>query len=178
MRIQSGDKAKDFTVRDLNGNPLALQDFKGKKLMLSFFRYASCPFCNLRIHDLIVRHASLEKQGLSLVAVFQSPEESIRQYAGKQNPPFPIIPDPARELYRAYGVEPSWPGFLKGMFRAGPFLSALTKGFLPGKVEGETAMIPADFLIGPDLVVRSAYYGKDISDHIPLADVEAWLKEG
>jgi len=36
-------------------------------------------------------------------------------------------------------------------------------------------MIPADFLIGPDLVIEKAYYGKDIGDHIPVADVEAWL---
>ena len=176
MKLRAGDRAKDFEATDLFGSRVSLQDYQGKRLMLSFFRYASCPFCNLRVHELSTRLDSLRDKGVSLVAVFQSPEESIRRYAGRQAPPFPIIPDPDRRLYRVYGVEPSWTGFLKGMLRPAAFVSAVSKGYLPGKVEGETAMVPADFLIGPDLVIDHAYYGKDIGDHIPLTAVEEWLR--
>lgn len=176
MRISTGEKARNFEVKDLSGNKVSLQDYQGKKLMLSFYRYASCPLCNLRVHELSERYDSLQKKGLHLLAFFQSPEESIRRYVGKQHPPFPIVADPERSVYRAYGVEPSWSGFLKGSLRLSSMVSAASKGFLPGKMEGEKAMVPADFLVGPDLVVGRAYYGSDIGDHIPIRDIEDWLK--
>jgi hypothetical protein len=36
-------------------------------------------------------------------------------------------------------------------------------------------MVPADFLIGPDLTVQVAYYGNDIGDHLPLEKINEWL---
>jgi len=41
MRIQNGDPAKNFDVQDLDGKPIRLKDYAGKRLLLSFFRYAS-----------------------------------------------------------------------------------------------------------------------------------------
>lgn len=177
MRIQAGQAAKAFESRDLSGNPVSLEDYRGGRLMLSFYRYASCPLCNLRIHELIGKHETLKDRGLSMVAVFQSPTGSILEYVGKQDIPFPVIPDPERDLYRAYGVESSWGGFFKAAARLPEMIAATRAGFRPGRMEGKTAMVPADFLIGPDLVVEKAYYGRDIGDHMPIADIEAWLKE-
>ncbi|MFC1890661.1 peroxiredoxin-like family protein, partial [Thermodesulfobacteriota bacterium] len=164
-------------ARDLFDNPVSLEDYRGKRLMLSFYRYASCPLCNLRIHELIKNHDPLKDRGLSMLAVFQSPAESILEYVGRQDIPFPVIPDPDRSLYHAYGVESSWGAFLKAAARLPEMIAATRAGFRPGRMEGETAMVPADFLVGPDLVVEKAYYGKDIGDHIPIADVEAWLNK-
>ena len=36
MRLQPGDKAKDFSVKDISENPVAIRDYQGKKLLLSF----------------------------------------------------------------------------------------------------------------------------------------------
>ena len=175
MRIQPGQPAKNFTIEDILGNSVALTDYKGKRLMLSFYRYAGCPLCNLRIHYLIQQHPLFVKKNLHMVAIFQSPRESILKYAGRQNAPFPVIADPQRILYRLYGIESSWPGFIKGSLRLSLVLSALMKGFLPGKMEGIKSMVPADFLIGPDLTVQVAYYGKDIGDHLPIERINEWL---
>ena len=175
MRIQSGQTAPDFEVRDIFGNPFLLMDFKGKKLLLSFYRYASCPLCNLRVHQLIERYPDLTAKGLHLLAFFQSPIESIRRYVGKQGAPFPIIADPGHIVYRAYGVETSWAGFIKGSLRLNKVASAAGKGYFPGKMEGNKSLVPADFLIGPDLIVKNAYYGSDISDHMPIQEIEDGL---
>ena len=175
MRIKPGQSAKNFSSEDLAGNTVALNDYKGQRLMLSFYRYAACPLCNLRVHHLIQHYAALIEKNLQLVAVFQSPRESILKYAGKQKAPFPIIPDPQRRLYRLYGVESSWAGFIKGSMRLSLVTSALMKGFWPGKMEGIKSMVPADFLIGPDLTVQVAYYGKDIGDHLPVERINGWL---
>lgn len=175
MRLTEGEKAREFQVKDLSGNEVSLRDYQGKRLMLSFYRYASCPLCNLRVHELAENHDSLKERGLNMLAFFQSPEESIRRYVGRQDPPFRIVADPDRKVYRMYGVEPSWAGFLKGSLRVSSMIAAAGKGFLPGKMEGDKAMIPADFLIGPDLTVERAYYGADIGDHMPMQDIVAWL---
>jgi peroxiredoxin len=175
MRLTAGEKAREFRVKDLSGNEVSLRDYHGGRLMLSFYRYASCPLCNLRVHELAGHYDSMKEKGLHMLAFFQSPEESIRRYVGRQAPPFRIVADPERKVYRMYGVEPSWAGFLKGSLRVSSMIAAAGKGFLPGKMEGEKAMIPADFLIGPDLTVERAYYGADIGDHMPLEEIKAWL---
>lgn len=41
MRIQTGEPARDFEVQDLDGNIIRLKDYKKKRLLFSFFRYAS-----------------------------------------------------------------------------------------------------------------------------------------
>jgi len=169
MRLQAGQAAPDLLWPDIGGKTIRLSDYRGRYLLLSFYRYASCPFCNLRVHELLQRLPEFEMRGLSLVAVFQSAREGIMNHVGKQQPPFPIIPDPGHGIYRRYGVETSLQGFLLGLtLRMGKALKAMGKGFLPGRMDGHITLVPADFLIGLDGSILIAYYGKDISDHLPI----------
>jgi thioredoxin-dependent peroxiredoxin len=177
MRISPGQPAVDFKVRDIFGNRISLADFRGKNLLLSFYRYAACPFCNYRVHELKLNFRSLNRRGLEMIAFFQSPDESIRYYVGKQEAPFPIVGDPERKVYEAYGVEASWSGFFKGSLRFPDLISAAVRGFLPGRIEGDPSLLPADFLIDRDLTIREAYYGRDIGDHLSTHFIEKWLVE-
>ena len=175
MRLKKGEFAKDFNVIDIFGNKISLRDYSGKKLMLSFYRYASCPLCNLRVHQLIQYYPKFHEKGLEMLAFFQSPRESILKYVGKQDTPFPIIADPNREVYDLYRVESSLKGYLKGLKKTSAFSEARKLGFKGGKAEGKKTLIPADFLIGPDLRIEVAYYGKDIGDHLPIEEIERFL---
>lgn len=175
MKLSPGDAAPGFRLEDLHGNPVSLEQFRGRKLLLSFYRYASCPFCNLRVHRLSQQAPAWQARGLDLAAVFQSPRESILEHAGREPRPFAILPDPARGLYRQYGVERSWGAFLKASLQVGKMAEAARQGFLPGKMEGDIHRVPADFLIGEDGRVLVAYYGKDISDHLDEAVIEQHL---
>lgn len=177
MRLKTGNTAPSFETNDMDGRPIQLADFRGQKLLLAFFRYASCPLCNLRISELIRYQPELQMQGLQILAIFQSPLERLQQYAGRQRPPFAMIADPDCRLYRLYGVESSWGGFLKGSLRVGALATAAARGFLPGPMDGDKARIPADFLIGPDLIIHTAYYGNDIGDHLPLPNIHQWLAQ-
>ena len=94
MLLRIGEQAPQFSVKDIQGNLISLEDYLGKKLMLCFFRYAGCPFCALVLQEIISRYPHWQKQGLNVVAFFQSPKETILKYPMKQNPPFPIIADP------------------------------------------------------------------------------------
>jgi len=169
MRLQAGQAAPDFLRPDIGGKTIRLNDYRGRYLLLSFYRYASCPFCNLQVHELIQHVVEFDKRGLSLLAVFQSARAGIREHVGKQRPPFPIIPDPGHSMYRSYRVETSLPGLLLGLtLRLGKALKAMGRGFLPVRMEGSITLVPADFLIDPDGTILLAFYGKDISDHLPI----------
>ncbi len=176
MRLVEGQKAINFTVKDIFGNEVSLSDYKGKKLLLSFYRYASCPLCNLRVNDLIKQEPIFKKNGMEMLAIFQSPKESIKEYVGKQDAPFPIIADPTRKLYKLYGVETSVLGVFKALLKPEKFKDAKKKGFKPGTVEGAKSLIPADFIIDGNLNISKVYYGNDIGDHMPINMIMEFLR--
>ena len=177
-RLSRGDMAPKLQTSDWKGRPFDLASLRGGPVFLSFYRYASCPLCNLRIHQLIAAHNSFAAKGLTMVAVFQSPAESIARYVGRQVPPFVMIPDPEMRFYRRFGVETSWLGFMRawtiGIGR--PLRAVLGKGFMPGMIEGNLNRIPADFLIGADGTLVDVFYGKDIGDHMPLQRLHDGLR--
>lgn len=175
MKMSAGKKAIAFERKDIFGETISFNPTLHKKVMLSFFRYASCPLCNLRVNTLIKRYNELSAAGLSIIAIFQSPTESIKKYVGKQDAPFPIIADPEQELYKLYGVTGSMLGMLKTSFRVKDLSQSFSMGYLPGKIEGTFTMIPADFLVNEDFVIERAFYGSDVGDHLALSEVYSWL---
>ena len=179
-RLKPGKPAPPFEAWDISGTqPINLQRYRGRYVLLSFYRYASCPLCNLRVHELMQRHADWHARGLDMLAVFQSPVDKIRQYVGAQQTPFPLIPDPGQSLYELYGVGHSWTGFLKawGMRLPEIVRSVIGQGFLPGSVEGGIHRIPADFVVDQHGWIVEAYYGQDIGDHLPMERIERYLRE-
>lgn len=178
-RLKEGDPVRPFESWDMDGKRVELPVQPGRHVLLSFYRYASCPLCNLRVHELSGRSRDWQAQGLDMLAVFQSSREKLQQYVGRQQAPFPLIPDPEQRLYGLYSVGHGWAGFLKAWVLRLPEISrsVLGQGFLPGSVEGGIHRIPADFMIRPDGRLAMAYYGQDIGDHLPLERIERYLQE-
>lgn len=173
-KILEGTSAIQFKAKSIDGNVVDLKDYKGKKILLSFYRKAACPFCNMGIQELIKKHDEFENRGIKVLVLFASPKEEVIKYAGKQNPPFPIIPDGEFELYGKYGVGLSYIGMMKSMFNPLKVVKALTGGFFNLKTMTDEPVIPADFLIDENQNIHKAYYGKDYDDHIPVSEVLAW----
>ncbi|MCG8017386.1 MAG: AhpC/TSA family protein [Candidatus Thiodiazotropha sp. 'RUGA'] len=169
-QLKPSGRAPAFETRDWQGTPIEPFGSHPGMTLLSFFRYASCPLCNLRIRELITKHQQFLDNGIRILAVFQSPLERIAHYVGHQSPPFPLIPDPDLKLYRLYGVESSWRGFARAWTLGVPqvYRAVVTNGFLPGSMENEIHRLPADFLIDRNGRLIEVYYGRDIGDHIPL----------
>ncbi len=175
-RLSVGTQAPDFDVQDAYGRAIRLRDYRGKRLLLSFYRFASCPFCNLRVHRLLQQRDSFARRNLEMVAVFQSAPEHIRTHVGKQDDQLPIAPDPEGRLYAAYGVEASQAAVVRAaVTRMGDAVTALAKGFVPSDIDGDMRTIPADFLIDERGVIQIAYYGRDIGDHLPIDRIESLL---
>lgn len=183
-RITEGERACAFRTMDIAGHVVDLADYSGRHVLLSFFRFASCPFCNLRVHRMIERYAAYRDAGMEIIAVFESLRETMLQYvAGRMDAPFPLIADPEDHLYRLFGLEKSWGKFAMAYLnprtaakRARDAAAAgFGKGFWPGKIDAAPHRMPADFLIGPDMVVRKAWYGTYPGDHLPFEMIERLL---
>lgn len=173
MRLTAGTNAPDFTATVYNREPLRLSALQGKKVWLAFFRYAGCPLCNLRVHQMIQRYASWQAQGLQIVAVFQAPVEEVAANVGEQNAPFPIVCDPDETLYRLYGLESSLGGYLSP--KNLPLIAeALKEGFTPGAMHGTKTRLPADFLIDKTGRIVETFYAGTIGEHIPFDRVDAF----
>ncbi|WP_164848375.1 peroxiredoxin [Halobacteriovorax sp. HLS] len=164
-----------FNKESFDNENIILESYRGQKVWLAFFRYASCPLCNLRINEMIRRYKELEAEGLKIITVFQSPRTSVEKYVAKQELPFPLICDPQQELYQLYGVKGSYGGLMSlGVVQN--LAKASAKGFFPGVPDGPLNTIPADFLINELGEIVTSFHGKDIGDHIPFEEVFKFLK--
>lgn len=173
MKLQAGQMAPDLEAMDLSGHPVSLRALRGRAVLLSFYRYASCPLCNLRVRDLREAAPQLQALGLVAVGVFQSDAATLGRHVGRQRPPFSLLADPGMALYRRYGVERSGLAMLHPATLAGA-LRAMAAGFLPGRIDGPVDRMPADFLIDAQGRIAVAHYGRHAGDHLPIEV----LKEG
>ncbi len=176
--LQPGQKAPDFSTTDYLGNPIALRDYAGKKLMICFLRYAGCPFCNLSLLKIIEAYPKFHKDGLEILCFIQSPAEGIASGKPAQlNPPFPLIPDPEKKIYTLYGVTSSIIKSLKTLPTLPYYLKQFAQtGIRQGKVDGDLLLMPAYFLISEKgHIIHSAYFSENFGDHIPFIRIHDFL---
>lgn len=176
-RINTGDKAIAIRLPVIDGTTFDPLSVKGKPYMLSFYRFAACPFCNLRIHELVKRFDELGSD-FTLLAVFDSPLDNLIHHSQKHQAPFPIMADESGQYYRKYAIEHSIYGMFKGMLMRAPnLIYAMLKGYLPTTFQGSLTTMPADFLIDGNGIIAHAYYGKDEGDHLPFEQIKRFSVE-
>ncbi|MCJ8012034.1 redoxin domain-containing protein [Paenibacillus sp. KQZ6P-2] len=176
-QLQHGDTAPLFQMKDQNDKPILLENNRGRKVLLAFFRNSACALCNLRVHQFIQRHQAWQQQGMEVIAFFESPEANLHKYVGQQNAPFPLIADPEAEIYDVYGAETSeakvqatlsLPGIQEKIS-----VQVEEAGFKLIPEEGSNFnRIPAEFLIDEKGIIQVAYYGRLITDHLPYETIE------
>lgn len=176
MLLKEGEKAINFSLQDVEGRKISLSDFEGKRVLLSFYRDAGCPFCNLRIYELTRYFEEFSKHNLIPVAVFNSSRETIQRYLGKRRRPFPMLSDPNQHIFKLYDVHASWGKLFMGFFNVPRILSAFFRGFGPS-LGAFNPLLPADFLLGPDLTVRRAFYSQDAATHLPIKEIFTFLND-
>ena len=185
MRLKAGQMAPLFARRDMYGQGVALEHYQGRRVLLSFNRAAVCPLCNLRLHYLIYRYDEYRQRGLEIIAFFESSPREALYFLERQAAPFPIIPDVQHQVYDLYGLESSLFEAAKAFFTRRPAFREAARRHIGGnmwqnltRTEGPMGRKPADFLLGPDLRVQVAHYGRDAGDYLPFADIDRFLSAG
>ena len=171
MRLKIGSKAPDFTAQALGGGKVDLASLRGRTVLLKFYRFATCPVCNLHMHRFISQYPALQALGLTTVVLYHSPASKLEE-ANVDLPPFDLVPDPEKRIFRAYGVEKG----LAGMFSPAVMLEyyrAMKAGFPPGMFTSEGGITgnPADFIIDGEGRIAFAHYGRHYADSLDVVQI-------
>jgi thioredoxin-dependent peroxiredoxin len=176
-KVTEKEQAPAFTTSDVNGNAIKLTDYKGKKVLLSFYRNVGCPVCNLRFHELQNKEGMFKEKGLVVLAVYESTADNMKQYLEGESPYATLIPNPKQDLYELYQVDRSMGKMMKGMFHGAMGKMKEGKKLYRKKIaqDGNANRIGADFLIDENGNVANAYYGKYVGDHLPLNEIISFI---
>lgn len=102
--LKEGDKAPAFSGVDQNGNPVSLDDFKGKKLILYFYPKDSTPGCTKEACNLRDNYELLKEKGFEILGVSPDSAKRHQNFIAKHNLPFPLLVDEDLKTIKAYGV--------------------------------------------------------------------------
>lgn len=176
-RLEVGDETPYFKTLDVTGKTIDLHEYRGKRVVLSFYRFVTCPLCNFRIAQFMRQYQKMANDDVVVLAVFESSKEYITDYIGPKGLPFPIIADPTGVLYRHYGVELSWYKSFLAMLKPVSMMKAMwSNKFRMGPLTGKANRVPADFLINRNGTLNTCYYGSDINDHLDLNEIESFCE--
>lgn len=108
--LKSGEKIKEFSLRDYNGNLLHLKDYcgetvKGKRVLIIDFFASWCEPCKKAFWILTSLYEKYEKKGLRVLIIsYQQKERGIREFLKGNNPLFPVLMDKYGDVAREFGV--------------------------------------------------------------------------
>ena len=162
---------------NVKGNVFNIENIAGKKALISFYRFAQCPFCNLRIHELTKRYDELENK-LEIIAIFDSPLDHLIKSTKKHKAPFEILADENFKYFDAYGVEKSlFKFFIGSVVNVHRLIKASLLGFVPLQFKGSMLTVPVDILIDETCNIEQVYYGRNTTDHMSLDEIFDFAKK-
>ncbi|MAW22577.1 MAG: hypothetical protein CMA16_03915 [Euryarchaeota archaeon] len=168
-QIVTGDTAPQFTLPAIDGSTFNMADMKGKRVILTFFRFSTCPLCNMRIRRIVQRWNEFSKDAV-MVAVFDAKVGELQKRMKKHDAPFVVVADETYEQFNKNGVKKSFFKFMWGALRSPlTLLQATLRGYVPLTLSiSKLSTIPVDILIDEEGKVVEAHYCKDTADHLSL----------
>jgi len=99
-----GAPAPDFTLQSLDGQAVALSDYRGQVVLLNFWA-TWCEPCKLEMPAFDEVQQSAGPQGLQVLAVnFDEPAAEVQAFQDKLGLTFPLLLDPGAVVQRLYRV--------------------------------------------------------------------------
>jgi peroxiredoxin Q/BCP len=177
MKLQTNQTAPDFAIKDVDGNDVKLNDYRGKKVLLTLNRFAGCPICNLNFHEVQKNADYFKSKGMVILSVHESNQKDMQDFIKDETIYGTMIPDAEGKIYSLYGSERSFGSVLNGFFLHGGLGKALSgMKLFKNKVstQGHKDRVGADFLIDANGKVATAYYGAYVGDRLPVERIMAF----
>lgn len=175
MRLQSGTKVPHFEIHGLDGAQFNREFFAGKKLWIILGRFVACPFCSLRLQEVIARWPTIEKTGIEVLVVFPSKPKRVQRFVDKYQPKFHVAADPEKTIFHQFGSETSWVGELKTVANVPKVFRAIASTKMnPFAVDDAPHRMPSEYLISEDGTLHEAYYGGELDDGFKIQHVATW----
>jgi peroxiredoxin Q/BCP len=104
MPIEEGKAAPLFTLKDQNGNKVALKDHTGKDVIVFFYPKDDTPGCTKEACGFRDQWAAFKKAGVVVLGVSPDGEESHQKFISKYDLPFTLLSDPDKKVMEKYGA--------------------------------------------------------------------------
>ena len=104
MAIQVGDKAPSFTLVSTEKEQIALENYKGKNVVLLFFPLAFTGVCTTELCTMRDDIATYQNLDAEILAVSVDSPFSLGKFKEEQNLNFNLLSDFNKEVSRAYGA--------------------------------------------------------------------------
>lgn len=102
--LKENDKAPDFTLTDMDGNQISLNQFSGKKVVLYFYPKDMTSGCTQEACDFRDSHPEFNKLNAVVLGVSPDDAKSHKKFSDKYNLPFTLLSDSEKKVVEAYGV--------------------------------------------------------------------------
>ncbi|MGL4676690.1 MAG: thioredoxin-dependent thiol peroxidase [Brevinema sp.] len=141
--LKTGDKAPLFTLSDINGNNVSLNDYQGKWVIIYFYPKDNTPGCTLQAVNFSTLYEQFQALGVDIIGINSDSIESHQTFCTKHNLKIKLLSDPQKTVLSEYKV---WG----------------EKQFMGKTYEG---LIRSTFIINPEGVITEAMYNIKAKDH-------------
>ena len=121
MALQIGDPAPDFTLPDQDGQPVALKDLRGQRVVIYFYPKDDTPGCTKEACNFRDQWDSFKSHVIKVLGISKDNAKSHAKFIDKYTLPFTLLSDsepcPVAESYESYGLKKFMGREYMGMMR-------------------------------------------------------------
>lgn len=103
--LKPGEQAADFTLRDKNGAPVSLSDFRGQKVVLYFYPKDDTPGCTKQACTFRDSYLGFVDANVKVIGISRDSTASHRAFSERYHLPFTLLADSDGAVGAAYGVK-------------------------------------------------------------------------
>lgn len=120
-RLNPGDAAPEFTLKNAAGADVSLSDYRGRSIIVYFYPAAATPGCTTQACDFRDSLASLQSAGYEVLGISPDPVGKLASFAEKEGLTFSLLSDETHavaEAYAAWGEKKNYGRTYEGLIRS------------------------------------------------------------
>jgi len=118
--LEEGEEAPTFTLLDQDDDPVSLEDYRGRLVVVYFYPRADTPGCTTEACGFRDSWDGFEEREVAVLGVSDDPVDDVAAFAEKYDLPFRLLSDPdgeVAEAYDSYGEKTMFGRTFDGVFR-------------------------------------------------------------
>lgn len=108
--MKTGEKAPDFTLKDLSGDDWSLHHHAGKTVVLLFYPGDDTPVCTAQLCSVRDNWSQYKETGAEVVGISTDSALSHKSFVDKYNLTLNLLADEKGEVVEKYGMKSWLPG--------------------------------------------------------------------
>lgn len=104
IRLQEGDVAPAFTLKNDKGEAVSLADFAGQRVIVYFYPKANTPGCTTEACDFSDNMDQFKEASVAVLGISPDPVEKLAKFRDDHNLTVQLLSDESKETLEAYGA--------------------------------------------------------------------------